>query len=121
MKKGWSILGAAAAIVTLAPWKVTQDEEETRLYALTWEAGIGRDAEGKLHVTVKPGLHDPRSLLTQDEAAEETEWQDTAAEEPAEDAPAAEPEAPAAPVLDPEEAADYADVPDPYGEAEAAL
>lgn len=127
MKKGISILGTAAAIVALAPWKVTQEEEQTKLYALTWEAGISRDADGKLHLEVKPGLHDPRSLLQQQEE-ETTDWQ-TPEEEPAEEAAAepAEAEAaeapaePAIPVLDPEEAADYADVPDPYAETEAAL
>ena len=111
MKKVWSILGVSAAVVALAPWKIQKNEEgELKLSALTWEAETKRQADGTVTVSFKPGLQDPRSLLTEEEAPQdgaETVYADF--EQPAAEA---DREAESVPVLDPEEAADYADVPD---------
>ena len=104
MKKVLSVLGAATAVVLLAPWKVTKEEGETRLSALTWEASIGRSENGSLSFQVKPCLNDPRTLLG-GEAASYTADDNFVYDA----APVREAET-EAPQLDPEEAADYADV-----------
>ena len=70
MKTIWKVLGAAAVVASLTPYKVHRDEEtgERTIEALLWKVCTQPDETGKDQVAyVSVGLHFPEKAKTPEE------------------------------------------------------